>query len=276
MSFFREGDLELSYDRSGESGDPVALIHGSLVDGSAWYALAPALASSFAVVSYDRRGYGGSRGARRSAAVRDDADDLARLLESIDLFPVHLVAHSYGGAVAFRLAADRPELVRSIAVHEPPMVRLVEHDPELGPEARRWIAGAEQIRALVAAGDSESAAREVVDAFSSRAGAWDRLRPEIRRQALAYIPLWSEEFRDLEAIRSRSIEDDELWIPVLVTTGENSPPIVRGIARELARSMKNATLRSIPDAGHAPHLTAPDRYGAILASFLLERNVPPT
>jgi len=276
MTIHRGGEVALEYDLHEGTGDPTVLIHGSLVDRRTWGAVAGALAHSLPVLAYDRRGYGGSTGPARTDPVRDDARDLAGLLESTEFYPAHLVAHSYGGAVALRLAEERPELVRSVVLHEPPMIRLAAEDPDLSAEARRWAAGGEQIRALLRAGMAESAAREVVNAFSTKGGAWDRLRPEARQAAVAYMGLWSDEFRDLERIERQELASSDLWIPVLVTSGELSPPLVRRIASLLALSLRNATERTIPGTGHAPHLTAPDRYVAIVLAFLLERNVPPT
>ena len=82
----------------------------------------------------------------RTHPARDDAGDLAQLLESLDLYPVHVVAHSYGGAVALRLALDRSEMVRSLALHEPPFVGLLEEDPATAPEAERLWAGTSRSR----------------------------------------------------------------------------------------------------------------------------------
>src|SRR5208282_5850182 len=128
------------YDVSGQ-GDPTVLVHGSLVDRTSWRGVRRGLAQSLTVLAYDRRGHGESTGPVRIHPVRDDASDLAELLESIDLYPAHVIAHSYGGAVALRLAFERPEMVRSLLLHEPPFVGLLEDDPATAPEAERLWAG---------------------------------------------------------------------------------------------------------------------------------------
>jgi pimeloyl-ACP methyl ester carboxylesterase len=268
-------NARLRYDVSGR-GDPTVLVHGSLVDRTTWDAVRPGLAQSLTVLVYDRRGHGESTGAPRTHPVRDDAGDLAALLESIDLYPVHVIAHSYGGAVALRLAADRPEMVRSLALHEPPFVGLLGDDPATAPEAERLLAGTRAIQALARAGKPEAAAHEIVNAFSSEQGAWERLRPEVQRALVRHVDRWTEELADPEATQPDRVLLTDLLIPVLLTTGERSPPFVQRVSRLLAARLHNALLRTLPGVGHAPHLSAPDQFIALVHSFLVERNVPTT
>jgi len=265
---------ELHYELHGTSGDPTLLLHGSLVDHHCWDALVAPLSQNLQVVAYDRRGYGQSTGPTRAHPVRDDAADLAGLLEEIDLYPAHVIAHSYGGAVGFRLATDRPEMVRSLAVHETPFVGLLEDDPENAAEARRLLLGIRMVQDRIHAGDVPGAVREIVNSFSTDGGAWSRLRPPTQEQFLRNAPRWSEEFDDPDAIRPEGRGLADLLIPVMLTSGERSPLFLRRVNAALARSLRNVTLLTIPDAGHVPHLTAPQQYAGLLLSFLLERNVP--
>ena len=92
-----DGGLELAFERSGGVGDPVVLIHGGWDDSSAWDPVVSGLERSLQVLAYDRRAHGRSTGPRRLRPVRDDASDLARLLQSTELFPAHLVAQAMAG-----------------------------------------------------------------------------------------------------------------------------------------------------------------------------------
>jgi pimeloyl-ACP methyl ester carboxylesterase len=270
------GGVELYYERHGSSGDPTLLIHGSLVDHHSWDAIVGPLAQNLEVLTYDRRGYGASTGPIRAHPVRDDAADLAGLLETTDLFPVHVIAHSYAGAVAFRLALERPEMVRSLAVHETPFVGLLEDDPVTAEEAKRLLAGVRMFQGLIREGDLPTAVAGIVDAFSTEGGAWDRLRPETRTEFVRNAPRWSEEFGDPDAIRPDRRGLTDLLVPVLLTSGERSPPFLRRVNTALAGSLRNASVLAIPDVGHVPHITAPHQYAGLLLNFLLERNVPTT
>lgn len=266
---------QIRYDLSG-AGDPTVLVHGSLVDRRTWDLVGPGLAQSLHVLAYDRRGHGESTGAPRHHPVRDDALDLAALLESLDLYPVHVIAHSYGGAVAFRLASERPEMVRSVIAHEPPFIGLLDDDPADALEGERVRAGVEAIRALVHSGRPEAAAREIVNAFSTEKGAWDRLRPEVQQTLLRHVDRWAEEFADPELTHPDGALFSELLIPTLLTSGERSPPFVRRVTDRLARELKNATVQTVPGVSHVPHWTNPDQFIALVHGFLVERNVPTT
>jgi len=269
------GNASIRYEVAGR-GDPTVMVHGSLSDRRSWDAVRAGLAPSLRVLVYDRRGHGESTGPARTHPVRDDASDLAALLDTIDLFPVHVVAHSYGAAVALRLAADRPEMVRSLDLHEPPFLRLLEDDLATAPEAERLWAATRAMQSLVHAGNAEAAARGIADALSGDAGAWDRLRPEVRDSVLGYLDRWAEEFEDPETTRPDPGVLAELMIPVLLTTGERSPPFLQRITGLTADRLTNATLRTLTGVGHAPHLSDPDLFIATVQGFLVERNVPRT
>jgi pimeloyl-ACP methyl ester carboxylesterase len=267
--------VSIAYDLSGR-GDPTVLIHGSLSDRSTWERVRVGLSPSLRVLAYDRRGYGESTGPPRPHPVQNDAADLAELLDQIDLFPVHLIAHSYGGAVALRLAADRPEMVRSLDLHEPPFIGLLEDDLATAPEADRLWAAAQRMQSLVRSGHPEEALREEADALSGEEGAWDRLRPAVQEGLVGRVDRWVEELGDPDVTRPDRAALSELLVPVLLTAGERSPPFLHRITALLAERLPNATLRTLPGVGHAPHLSDPDQFIALVHGFLVERNVPST
>ena len=276
MAFVNVPGGSIHYEVAGSSGDPTVLVHGSWVDGRTWGRLLPLLAPALSMVAYDRRGHGESTGPPRAHPVRDDAEDLARLLEGVDQYPAHVIAHSYGGAVAFRLALDRPEMVRSLAVHEPPFLGLVDRPGELAEAAAVVAPEIERLRQRVRAGDREGAAHAFLERFGVTPGAWERLAPSVRAGWVRNADRWAEEFGDPQARGPTRAELAELDLPVLVTTGDASPGILRGIAEELGRALRNATVRTLPGAGHVPHLTHPEAYAGALVTFLLERDVPST
>ena len=268
--------VELAYEVHGSGGDPVVLVHGSLVDRHSWDAVVPGLAQSMEVVTYDRRGYGESASAPSLHPVRDDSADLAGLLEGLNLYPAHVIAHSYGGAVALRLAIDRPEMVRSLALHEPPFVGLLAEDPATAAEGERMAAGIGTLQELIRSGQRPRAAQELVEVFSTEPGAWARLTVEVQRSFVRALDRWSEEFHDPEAVEPDRAACRELMVPALLTVGSESPRFLHRITRDLGALLHNSRTVEIPEAGHAPHLTRPHQYVGLLVTFLLERNVPVT
>jgi pimeloyl-ACP methyl ester carboxylesterase len=127
MAEIEVNGVRLRYELTGQ-GDGVVLVHGSWDDRHGFDAVAPDLAERFRVLAYDRRGHSDGEG---GGTLDDDVADLAALIEGLVLGPAHVVGHSRGGAVALRLAIARPELVRTVNVHEPPLFALLADHPEV-------------------------------------------------------------------------------------------------------------------------------------------------
>ena len=270
------GDLRLGFERTGAEGDPTVLVHGGWEDGRAWERVVRGLSSSLQVLVYDRRGHGSSSSASPGPPVRKDASDLAQLLESTGLFPAHVLALGEGGTIALRLAVDRPELVRSVAVHEIPSATLLDLEVPSSEERGRFVRAVERLRGLVGAGQGEEAARGYLEAFAAPAEQWPLLDDGARRYLRSHAEAWSREMADPEAFGLSLAELRGLAIPVLSTTGGSSPGFARRIDDRLADAVGNGTSLHLSDGGHFVHRTDPDLYVGVLGGFLLERNVPTT
>jgi pimeloyl-ACP methyl ester carboxylesterase len=270
MPAINVNDVHLHYERIG-SGEPLVLVHGSWVDHASWNALVPALFERFDVVAYDRRGHSDSEQPASQGSAAEDADDLAALIEALELAPANLLTNSFGGLIALRVAASRPELLRRISLHEPPALPLLASDPESAALLAPVGSSIAAVIAKLASGDHEAAAKQFVDEVAFGPGAWDNEVPEeIRATFIRNAPTFLDEASDpggldvdLEAISS-------FGKPVLLTDGDQSPPFFSKIVDKLAQAMPNAERRSIPAAGHVPQLTHPELYADIVSEFLLE------
>jgi len=105
----------------GGSGDPLLLLHGFPQSLAMWAAIAPILARRFTVVCADLRGYGDSSKPtcspdRANYAFRAMATDQVSLMRALGFERFHVVGHDRGGRTGHRMALDRPEAVRSLAV----------------------------------------------------------------------------------------------------------------------------------------------------------------
>src|SRR5204863_8294161 len=96
-------NVAIEYEVAG-TGEPVLLIHGSvLADGGKPLMSAPALAHTFRLIRYHRRGYGGSTHPVAPISIAEQASDAARLMRFLGVDAVHVIGHSYGGVVALQL-----------------------------------------------------------------------------------------------------------------------------------------------------------------------------
>lgn len=129
----------LTYDVRGDLADrPVLLMIGSPMGASGF----PTLASHFAdrtVVTYDPRGVERSTRSDDGELSPDQhAADLAALIEKLDAGPVDLFASSGGAVNALALMAQRPDLVKTLVAHEPPLAGIL-------PDSLEALAACEDI-----------------------------------------------------------------------------------------------------------------------------------
>ena len=261
--------VDLFYEVMG-AGDPVVLVHCSWVDHTHWEQVAPRLAASSRVVVYDRRGHSQSGGATAGpGSFAEDADDLAGLIEYLDLGPVHVVGNSSGAIIALLLAVKHGDLVRSLAVHEPSLVGLLAADPAAAPMVKAISSALEDVGRRLAAGDSEGAAREFTDRVAFGPGTWDgRFTARLRETMVHNAATFLDELRQPGRLSVDAGALRQIAAPVLLTEGEQSPPFRSLINERLAAILTDAQRRIVPGVGHDPHVSAPDRYASLIAGFV--------
>src|SRR4028118_1007233 len=110
--------VRLFYELYGTEGIPLVLVHGSWDSHQDWELVVPGLAESFRVLTYDRRGHSQSERPAGQGSVHEDVADLAVLIEQVVGGPAYVLGNSFGGSIALRLAAERPDVVRGVAAHE--------------------------------------------------------------------------------------------------------------------------------------------------------------
>ena len=257
--------IELNFDQAG-CGETVVLVHGSWSDRNNWLPVAPTLAESFRVISYDRRGSGLSeRGVAGSRLSHED--DLAALIEHLG-GNATVVGTSFGGSISIGLASRRPELVSKLVVHEPPLISIAAEDPECRAGLRAVSATIGEVIALVEQGDPESAARRFVEEVALGPGAWDLLPAMMRETMVDSAASFVAEQQDPAWAHVDRVGLEGISCPVLVTDGDSSPPWFKPITNRLADAIPNATTHTYVGAGHAPHLTHPDEYLSVVGGFV--------
>ena len=109
---------DIEYEVQG-SGDPMVLIHGSIL-ADAFYSLRaePCIANNFRVIAYHRRGFAGSSRASPPFTIEEQAADGCALLRHLGIPRAHIAGHSYGAAIALQWALDAPEEVQCLALLE--------------------------------------------------------------------------------------------------------------------------------------------------------------
>ena len=118
--------LTLHYIELGQ-GTPVVLVHGTLEDYRTWDGQLEAFSKGYRLISYSRRYHYPNEWPKDATdfSVTLHARDLAAFIKALNLPPVHLVGHSYGAFIAFLVARDHPEVIRSLTLGEPPVMPLL-------------------------------------------------------------------------------------------------------------------------------------------------------
>jgi pimeloyl-ACP methyl ester carboxylesterase len=252
--------VRLYYEIHG-SGEPVVLVHGSWVDATRWRFVVPGLAESFRVLAYDRRGHSRSERPDAPGSVDEDGDDLAALLETLDLAPAHVVTSSYGGNIGLRLATRRPEIFRSLSCHEPPLWSLLEGDPDGQEILQHGARSLDAVGRRIADGDHEGAARQFVEEVAFGPGEWENeISPETRAIFVHNAPTYLDELQDPKQLRIDEDALSHLELSVRLTQGSESPPTFPAVIDRLIELIPHASRGTIDGAGHVPQLTHPERY----------------
>jgi pimeloyl-ACP methyl ester carboxylesterase len=251
------------------AGAPVVLLHSTGASGNQWRRAAAELGDRFRVVAPDLCGYGGTAAwqGEGEISLAAEAALVAALIERLDE-PVHLVGHSFGGAVALRLAQDRRELVKSLALIEPVAFHLLRDGDAIDAQAFDEISGvAEGVARAVACGEFQCGFGRFVDYWSGD-GAWAALPEEKRRGMAPALGKVALDFWSALNDRARLRDLAELDVPTLVIRGGTSPLPVRRIAWHLGRTLPRVRLETIERAGHMAPLTHAAEVNALLAAHL--------
>ncbi|WP_086819608.1 alpha/beta fold hydrolase [Allokutzneria sp. NRRL B-24872] len=263
------GQVRLAWTSEGR-GDPIVFVHGSWDDHRSWDRVATPIAEHSTVIRYDRRGHTASTAPRGQGSILEDVSDLLAVVDSVAGGRAHLVGHSYGSSIVLLATAKRPEAVRSVLVHEPPLFAALSIKDPLADELR--LAAAQRMREaaeLLGFGDVEAGTRTFVEHVGFGEGSWLGLfTAEQRATMMANAETWLDQYRDPDRLAVDASALAGLGVPVTVTTGGDTLPIYRAVVRAITEQLPEARVHVIPGAGHAPQLSHPTAFVEAVRSVL--------
>ncbi|MBF6046301.1 alpha/beta fold hydrolase [Streptomyces sp. NRRL B-1677] len=267
MARVRVRGAELFHEVVGE-GEPLVLVHGGLTDHYTWQAVVPALAASFRVLVYDRRGHSGSTRTLGNGVRRDHEDDLAALMETLGFAPAHVAGNSFGASTALGLAVRRPGLFRSLIAHEPPLLGVIRGDDPAHVLVRAAQEGIDTAVALILAGEESEGVRRFMEEVALGPGSWAALPARVRAVLVANSRAFVHEQCDPGWASLDLTRLSGFSAPALLTYGTESLPWLPPVTVELSRSVRQAELRGLEGAGHVPQVSHPETYAEMVREFI--------
>jgi pimeloyl-ACP methyl ester carboxylesterase len=258
--------VTLSFVHTGE-GAPVFCLHSSGGSGAQWKRLGAELSQRYQLLAPDLHGHGGTSPWPYARPLRlgDEVALVEPLLTALPS-PAHLIGHSYGGAVAMKLALAAPARIRSLTLIEPVLFSLL--DPHGDRADYLEISQiAEATVSAVQAGQPAAAARLFVDYWSG-AGAWAGLPDHARAVVERSIPAVA---RHWEAVLGDGMTLADLAafpVPTLLLAGDRGPRPARRVTELLAATLPEAVQGVTAGAGHMSPLTHSAAVNAAIVKHL--------
>jgi len=268
MPFAEINKIKIYYEERGD-GFPLVLIAGFGVDHMGWSAVIDNLAENYRVILFDNRGAGQSDAPDQSYDIAAMADDIAALLDHLQIEQAYICGHSMGTSVAQQFALKYPQKSKKMI--------LCNALPKLNTLSRMVF---DIIDRMIVDGSS----RDILcDFFVPWCYSDDTLanldnHPQVKeRNAYAKTTLYPQSVvgfkRQLEAVKSFDItkEAKNITVPTLLIAGDKDFLTPIEGSHYLADHIPQAELHIIKDTGHMSFVEKPKEFCEIVDTFLAEK-----
>ena len=267
MQTLRVNGYDMAYLDVG-SGPTLACVHGSLCDFRIWGSVIGPLTAKHRVIALSLRHFFPDHwdGTGDTYSIAQHVDDVIAFIAQIEPRPVDLMGHSRGGHISFRVAQQRPDLLRQLILAEPGGELDATLDPDYkpgpSPLAARFAASAEKI----AAGDIDGGLQYFMDTLEGP-GAWQRL-PAMAKQLLRDNAMTLlGQVRDQRPPFSKA-DAESIRTPTLFIGGARTKGMLPKVLHTLAAHVQGSRTEIIPGATHPMFEQAPQKYSEIVLNFL--------
>lgn len=247
--------ISIHYTRTGGNKPPLILLHGLMTNGVCWTGLAHVLEKEYDVIMPDARGHGNSSVPDFGYRYEDHANDVVGLINALRLRTPILLGHSMGGMTAAVVASRKPNLLRALVLADPTF---------LSPKVQREVRDsdvADQHRRMLNLSLDEVVA-EARNRHPNRSGETLELFARARLQtSMAAFDVLTPPYPDYKLLVSA------IDVPSLLVFGDNGV-VTSVVAEELQRINPRLQAEQIGEAGHSVHLDQPERFAAVVGSFI--------
>lgn len=280
-------ELNVRVTPAGPGAEPALFVHGLGGSSQNWTDIAGLLRDRLAIEAVDLPGFGRSGPSRLGYSLDTPAQMIIDYLITSGRGPVHLVGNSMGGAISIRVAAQRPDLIRTLTLISPAVpdrklrVHAMKHDPWLGAVVLPVI-GPAALRRLRQISPEARARMTIELCFADAARLPQRRMAEaVSETAYRRRFTWSDRamIRSTRGIVWSQLRGRAGWhtmrritAPTLVVWGDTDRLVAPDLAPFVANAIPDARLLVLEDTGHTAQMERPHETArAILA--LLEDNM---
>ncbi|MEI9995730.1 MAG: alpha/beta hydrolase [Rhizomicrobium sp.] len=261
------------YVRSGGHGPAVVLLHGFGDTGDMWAPLAIKLAKDHTVIVPDLRGMGSSAHPDTGYTKKNEAVDIAGVMDALKVEKADLVTHDIGNMVGYALAAQYPQRIVKWVVIDAPLPGVGNWAAQLsnpktwhfnfhGPDEERLVAGRERIY-LDRFWNELSDDPRRIDEATRRHYAAIYARPHAIHDAFEQFVAFPQDGIDNRAMLAAG---GKLKMPVLALGGAKSYGL--HMVDELHAVAENVSGGVIPDSGHWIMEENPEATMTLVMAFL--------
>ncbi len=252
MATITHKEVKLAYDDQGAGKPTFVFVHGWTCNRSFFAPQAAHFARQHRVVSVDLRGHGESDKPQGPYPITAYADDIAYIIDYLDLGKVVAVGHSMGGTAALQLAAAYPDRVAAIV--------MVDETPFISPS--ELLKGLEAMVAAIEAGNQEPRQQFIQQMFLPTS---DRKLVEDVTAVMMTAPshVAASALREILEFDSQSVAT-QCKVPALhlATSPLSTPPHL--MSQWLPTVVNGWTV----GAGHFSQLEVPDQVNAMIEGFM--------
>lgn len=265
--------IELHVEDTGGAGRPVVLVHGWPLTGESWGAQVEALtAAGHRVITYDRRGFGRSDTSLVGYTYEALSDDLAAVLDELDVRDATLVGFSMGtGEVAAYCARKGTERLRSVVLAAPvtPYMLNTADNPE-GPLSKTQAA---QMTAALTT-NSDAFYREMMTGVFSADGVLT-ISEDALQQVLDMCAQASKNaaLACMAAFSNTDFREDlpRVTVPALVIHGDaDATTPLQNCGERTHAALPNSRLHVISGGPHGIPVSHTEEFNRVLLDFLAE------
>ncbi len=258
-------NTNIHYEESGQGAETIVFSHGLLWSTRMFDNQVAVLKDNYRVITYDHRGQGQSDVAESDYDMDTLSEDAIALIEKLNLGKVHFVGLSMGGFVAMRIAARRPDLLKSLI--------LIETSAEPEPQENipkykmlnlvaRWLGFGLVTNSIMPIMFGQTWLND-----SSRADEHEYWKKQLQSNHRIGIT------RAVNGVVNRKGISDELTnitAPTLIMVGDEDVATVPAKAERIHQAISNSKLVYIPQAGHTSTVEHPTKVNQTILEFLSE------